>query len=66
MNDASIRNTLLVAVLCMASGIRIMDFLLAGDVLEEAYRKKRLEPSQPLNFNRMDKSDVYPAGGGSD
>ena len=66
MNDASIRNTLLVAVCVWPLGYALWIFYWPGTFWRKLTGRKRLEPSQPLNFNRMDKSDVYPAGGGSD
>jgi len=60
MNDAPIRNTLLVALCFWPLPYAFWIFYWPGTFWRKLTGRKQLEPSLPLNFDRMDKSKVYP------
>ena len=60
MNDSPIRNTLLVAVCVWPLGYALWIFYWPGTFWRKLTGRKKLEPSLPFKFDRMDKSEVYP------
>ena len=60
MNDAPIRNTLLVALCFWPLPYALWIFYWPGTFWRKLTGRKRLEPSLPFNFDCVDKSKVYP------
>lgn len=65
MNDAPIRNTLLVAICVWPLGYAFWIFYWPGTFWRKLTGRKKLESSLPLKFDQTDQSKVYPDAGGN-
>jgi hypothetical protein len=65
MTDAPIRNTLLVALCYWPLPYAFWIFYWPGTFWRKLTGRKKLEPSLPFKFDRMDKSEVYPVDRGN-